>query len=195
MNTWFVKGPDFCLKSTAGVWSECSTRGALWQSAVYACWSAGSDWTLFTHHCKKEHTLVFSKYFLVHFPLYMDLFCSVTFPLNSAERTTVTSGPLLEAFCKQNGKAKIRKCFVNLEGLIISEIQILFHSSTHWKEITSRMAIPQSHLSEELSGMGLVLSLLCQSRQLDWYLYWISLLELLHICPEAKGFHTLAFNW
>lgn len=102
---------------------------------------------------------MFSKYFLVHFPLYMDLFCSVTFPLNSAERTTVTNGPLLEAFCKQNGKAKIRKCFVNLEGFIISEIQILFPFSTHWKERTSGMVIPQSHLNEELSGMGSVLSL------------------------------------
>lgn len=57
--------------------------------------------------CPRDINRVFS---CQHFPL----FCSVTFPLNSSERTTVTSRPLLEAFCKQSGKAETRKCSVKL---------------------------------------------------------------------------------
>lgn len=51
---------------------------------------------------QKEHTHVIStECFLANFPLYKDLYSSVTFQLNSAGRTTVTSRPLLEALSKQ----------------------------------------------------------------------------------------------
>lgn len=157
-----------CVKSNAGVWSERSKKGALWLSATYPRWSAGSDWILFSHRCTKSVPLWSHECFLADVPLYKDLFCSIIFPLNSAERTTVTSRPLLEAFCKQSGKAEIRKCSVKLQELIISEVQVLFSSSTHWKEITRKMTIPQSCLS--LQGW-VQFSDWCQSRQLDWHLH------------------------
>jgi len=53
----------------------------------------------------------------------------------------VTSGPLLETFCQQSGKAKIIKCSAKLK-----EVQILSSSST--LKITNKEdALPQSHLS------------------------------------------------
>lgn len=51
---------------------------------------------------KKEHARVIAtECFLANFALYKDLYCSLTFQLNSSGRNTVTSRPLLEAFCKQ----------------------------------------------------------------------------------------------
>lgn len=97
---------------------------------------------------KNKHALVRStECFLANFSLYKDLFYSAAFLLNTAERTAMTSRLLLEAFCKQSGKAEIRKCPVKLQEVIISKVQVLFYSSTHWEEITREMEILHSQLS------------------------------------------------
>lgn len=158
------------MKSNAGAWSECSKKGTLWQSAMLFMLISRIRLAIVYPSLQKEHALVIStECFLANFPLYKNLFCSVTFPFNSAERTTATSRPLLEAFCKESGKAEIRKCSVKLQELIISEVQILFSSFTHWKEIMRKMTILQSCLS--LQGW-VQFSDWCQSRQLDWHLHW-----------------------
>lgn len=91
----------------------------------------------------------------------------LTFLFNSAERTTVTSRLLLQAFCKKVGKEETAECSVKLQEFSISEVQVLF---LHILKRNQRKVVI---LHGPLSLQDWVkLSHWCQSRQSHQHLHW-----------------------